>query len=118
MARVPPDSKKYGPMTRIAQLAARLTILVFPMILCASLAQADELQDINGLLKQGQHAKALDRVNHRRIHRNIPFVEHCFVDRGRGRLRTSQRMEFDQGRSAAVTRSTAAPVVRRSSRSW
>jgi tetratricopeptide (TPR) repeat protein len=44
--------------------AARLLVLVFPMALYASsIAHADELQDINGLLKQGQHAKALDRVN-------------------------------------------------------
>jgi hypothetical protein len=25
-------------------------------------------------------------LNHRSIHRNILLVEHCFVDRGRGRL--------------------------------
>src|SRR5882724_10220170 len=43
--------------------AARLLVLVLPMALYASIAHADELQDINGLLKQGQHAKALDRVN-------------------------------------------------------
>jgi len=59
MVRVPPDSKKQSPMT----CAARLLVLVFPLVLYASMAYADELQDINGLLKQGQHAKALDRVN-------------------------------------------------------
>jgi tetratricopeptide (TPR) repeat protein len=63
MARVPPDSKKHASMTCLARLAARLAILVFPLTVCATLAHADELQDINGLLKQGQHAKALERVN-------------------------------------------------------
>lgn len=43
--------------------AARLLVLVLPMALYASIAHADELQDINGLLKQGQQAKALERVN-------------------------------------------------------
>jgi tetratricopeptide (TPR) repeat protein len=50
-------------MTCIARLAAQLLILAAPMVLSASLARADELQDINGLVKQGQHAKALERVN-------------------------------------------------------
>ena len=63
MARVLPDSKKHGPIVCIARLAARLVVVLFPVALCASVAHADELQDINGLLKQGQHAKALERVN-------------------------------------------------------
>jgi len=50
-------------MTPIARLAARLVILVFPVVVCAPQAGADEIQDINGLIKQGQHAKALERVN-------------------------------------------------------
>jgi tetratricopeptide (TPR) repeat protein len=48
-------------MTRIARLAARLLFLA--SVTTAPLAGADELQDINALLKQGQHAKALERVN-------------------------------------------------------
>src|SRR5882672_7631888 len=50
-------------MTCFARLAAQLLILAAPMVLSANLARADELQDINGLVKQGQHAKALERVN-------------------------------------------------------
>src|SRR5262249_3237185 len=48
-------------MTRIARLGAHL--LVLATVTIAPLAHADELQDINALLKQGQHAKALERVN-------------------------------------------------------
>src|SRR5262245_32237881 len=48
-------------MTCIARLGARL--LVLATVTIAPLAHADELQDINALLKQGQHAKALERVN-------------------------------------------------------
>jgi tetratricopeptide (TPR) repeat protein len=48
-------------MTHCARLAARLLVVAFSVI--AAPAQADELQDINGLLKQGQHAKALERVD-------------------------------------------------------
>jgi len=48
-------------MTCIARLGARL--LVLATVTIAPLAYADELQDINALLKQGQHAKALERVN-------------------------------------------------------
>ena len=50
-------------MTCVARLAAQLLILAAPMVLSANLARADELQEINGLIKQGQHAKALERVN-------------------------------------------------------
>src|SRR5262245_50172457 len=46
-------------MTFIARLVARLVFVAA----IAPLAHADELQDINGLLKQGQHAKALERIN-------------------------------------------------------
>jgi tetratricopeptide (TPR) repeat protein len=42
-----------------AWFAALLSALVF----AAAPVRADELQDINGLLKQGQHAQALDRIN-------------------------------------------------------
>jgi tetratricopeptide repeat protein/uncharacterized protein DUF4440 len=50
-------------MNHIARLAARSLVLVLALLSCASLARADELQDINALLKQGQHAKALDKIN-------------------------------------------------------
>src|SRR5262245_51460233 len=50
-------------MNYIARLAARSAVLVVVLLSCASLARADDLQEINALLKQGQHAKALDKVN-------------------------------------------------------
>jgi tetratricopeptide (TPR) repeat protein len=48
-------------MSFTARLAAHL--LVVALAATAPLAHGDELQDINALLKQGQHAKALERVN-------------------------------------------------------
>jgi tetratricopeptide (TPR) repeat protein len=56
-------AKKYSIMTMIARLATRLVILVFPVAVCAPQAGADEIQDIQALTKQGQYAKALERVN-------------------------------------------------------
>jgi tetratricopeptide (TPR) repeat protein len=50
-------------MKYIARLASRSVVLVFAVLLLAPLARADELQDINSLAKQGQHAKALEKVN-------------------------------------------------------
>ena len=50
-------------MNSIARLAAPPALLIFALVFFASLARADELQDINALVKQGQHAKALERVN-------------------------------------------------------
>src|SRR6266568_614211 len=51
-------------MNHVLRHAARLSALLFALALAASsAARADELQDINALLKQGQHAQALDRVN-------------------------------------------------------
>src|SRR5467141_3295218 len=50
-------------MNNIARPAARLAVLLFTLIFSASPARADELQDIDRLLKQGQHAQALERVN-------------------------------------------------------
>src|SRR6266850_2172200 len=50
-------------MNDIARPAARLAVLLFTLIFSASPARADELQDIDRLLKQGQHAQALERVN-------------------------------------------------------
>lgn len=63
MTRAFPDSKKYSTMISITRRAAQLSVLVLCVILSAPLAHADELQDINALLKQGQHAKALELVN-------------------------------------------------------
>jgi len=37
--------------------------LLFALAISASSVRADELQDIDRLLKQGQHAQALERVN-------------------------------------------------------
>jgi tetratricopeptide (TPR) repeat protein len=62
MMRAPLDSKKYSTMNCVARLATRLVVLVFPLVFASS-PHADELQDINSLVKQGQHAKALERVN-------------------------------------------------------
>jgi len=50
-------------MNDIPRPAARLAVLLFTLIFSASPARADELQDIDRLLKQGQHAQALERVN-------------------------------------------------------
>ena len=54
--------KKYSTMNRLARLAAQFAVLFFALALPVS-ASADELQDIDGLLKRGQHAQALERVN-------------------------------------------------------
>ncbi len=50
-------------MSYIARITARLLVLLFPVVLAAGPARAEELQDINALVKQGQHAKALERIN-------------------------------------------------------
>ena len=50
-------------MNFIARSHARLAVLLFALVISASPARADELQDIDRLLKQGQHAQALERVN-------------------------------------------------------
>src|SRR5882762_9073780 len=55
--------KKYNTMNDIVRPAARLAVLLFTLIFSASTARADELQDIDRLLKQGHHAQALERVN-------------------------------------------------------
>src|SRR5712691_2048232 len=49
-------------MNRLARPAAQFAVLFFALALPVS-ASADELQDIDGLLKRGQHAQALERVN-------------------------------------------------------
>jgi tetratricopeptide (TPR) repeat protein len=50
-------------MNFIAPSPARLAVLLFALGFSASPLRADELQDINGLVKQGQHAKALEQIN-------------------------------------------------------
>jgi tetratricopeptide (TPR) repeat protein len=50
-------------MNFIALSPTRLAVLLFALAFSASPLRADELQDINGLVKQGQHAKALERIN-------------------------------------------------------
>ena len=50
-------------MKYLARPPARLVLLIFTLAFSASPLRADELQDIDGLVKQGQHAKALERVN-------------------------------------------------------
>jgi hypothetical protein len=50
-------------MKYIARPPAGLVVLIFALAFSASPLRADELQDIDGLVKQGQHAKALERVN-------------------------------------------------------
>src|SRR5712671_4210601 len=49
-------------MNRLARPAAQFAVLFFALALPVS-AFADELQDIDSLLKRGQHAQALERVN-------------------------------------------------------
>jgi Flp pilus assembly protein TadD len=48
------------PVDRPAALCAAFALLV---AIAASPARADDIQDINRLIKQGQHAQAMDRVN-------------------------------------------------------
>ena len=50
-------------MNFIARSPARLAVVLFALALSVSPARTDELQDIDGLLKRGQHAQALERVN-------------------------------------------------------
>jgi Flp pilus assembly protein TadD len=49
------------PVARHAALSAAALALL--AVLVAAPARADDIQDINRLIKQGQHAQALDRVN-------------------------------------------------------
>jgi len=50
-------------MNYIARPTARFAVLIFALAFSALPLRADELQDIDGLVKHGQHAKALERVN-------------------------------------------------------
>ena len=48
-------------MKYVAWPAARLVLLIFALAFCAFPLRADELQDVDALVKKGQHAKALGR---------------------------------------------------------
>jgi len=50
-------------MKYVAWRAARLVLLIFALAFSAPPVRADELQDIDALVKKGQHARALERVN-------------------------------------------------------
>ena len=50
-------------MKYLAWPAVRLVLPILALAFSASPLRADELQDIDALVKQGQHAKALERVN-------------------------------------------------------
>src|SRR5258708_37099512 len=50
-------------MKYVAWPVARLVLLIFALAFSAPPSRADELQDIDALVKNGQHAKALERVN-------------------------------------------------------
>jgi tetratricopeptide (TPR) repeat protein len=50
-------------MKYVAWPAARLVLVFFALAFSALPLRADELQDIDALVKKGQHAKALERVN-------------------------------------------------------
>ena len=50
-------------MKYVAWPAARRVFLIFVLAFAALPLRADELQDIDALVKKGQHAKALERVN-------------------------------------------------------
>src|SRR5256714_8480122 len=50
-------------MKYVAWPAARLALLVSALAFSALPLRADELQDIDALVKKGQHAKALERVD-------------------------------------------------------
>src|SRR5205814_2529699 len=51
------------PMKYVAWPAARLVLLISALAFSAPPLRADELQDIDALVKKGQHPRALERVN-------------------------------------------------------
>ena len=63
MRCAPSAQKKYSTMNFAPRSPTRLVVLFFALAYSASPLRADELQDIDSLVKQGQHAKALERVN-------------------------------------------------------
>lgn len=62
MACRPKKQRKYNIMARFYRTAAVLALTAVAAFLVPA-ARADELQDISKLLRAGQHAQALDRVN-------------------------------------------------------
>ena len=63
MACCSPARKKYSTMIQFARFSAPLAALLSAFALATWQARADELEDANRLLKEGQHAQALERVN-------------------------------------------------------
>src|SRR3979411_515369 len=59
----PSARKKYSTMNFMARTSTRLAVPLFALFISALPVRADELQDIDRLLKQSQHAQALERVN-------------------------------------------------------
>src|ERR1700675_2886274 len=55
--------QKYSTMIHLARPVARFAALLCVLVLTPLPLRADELQDITRLVKQGQHAQALERVN-------------------------------------------------------
>jgi ketosteroid isomerase-like protein len=55
--------KKYSTVNLVAWPLARLAVPLLALALAVSPAFGGELQDIDRLVKQGQHAQALERVN-------------------------------------------------------
>src|SRR3954468_9926106 len=63
MARCPSARGKYTTMKPVVRPAALCAAFALLLAAVASPARADDIQDINRLIKQGQHAQAMDRVN-------------------------------------------------------
>src|SRR6266446_10717494 len=63
MRCAPSAQKKYSTMNFMARSSTRLAVPLFALVISALPVRADELQDIDRLLKQGQTAQALERVN-------------------------------------------------------
>src|SRR3989475_8145772 len=63
MRCAPSAQKKYSTMNFMARSSTRLAVPLFALVISALPVHADELQDIDRLLKQGQTAQALERVN-------------------------------------------------------
>jgi tetratricopeptide (TPR) repeat protein len=68
MARYPSAQEKYTTMSLVLRRFASLTAAwsaapLLALALASAPVRADDIQDINRLMKQGQHAQALERVN-------------------------------------------------------
>ncbi len=63
MACCSPARKKYSTMIQFTRFSAPLAALFSAFALATWQARADQLEDANRLLKEGQYAQALERVN-------------------------------------------------------